>query len=89
MTWTRKTNSYPAGAIKGVAVSPDGRACISCGTDCQVRLWPLPHAPFLQGPVEAEDVAPSTFQGKFAFRSVDHHWSRNHFATAGAQVRRL
>jgi WD repeat and SOF domain-containing protein 1 len=36
--------------------------------------------------VEAEEVAVFEFQGRNAFRAIDHHWRENLFATAGAAV---
>ena len=75
-----------AGAVKGVAITPDGTACVSCGSDCHVRLWRLPPAPFASGPVMQDEDPATDFQGKFAFRGIDHHWGRSTFATAGAQV---
>jgi WD repeat and SOF domain-containing protein 1 len=52
----------------------------------QVRLWKVPFAPLEPGPVEAEDAAVFEFQGRNAFRGIDHHWRENMFATAGAVV---
>ena len=61
---------------------------MSCSTDCSVRLFRLPFAPFeAAGDVADEASAVVEFQGKHAFRGIDHHWSQNRFATAGAQVR--
>ncbi|CAI5471946.1 unnamed protein product [Closterium sp. Yama58-4] len=76
-------------AVRGVAISSDGETMLSCGDDCTVRLWQLP-APEIKelgvagGDEEHEAVA--TFQGKNAFRAVDHKWKGRVFATAGAQV---
>jgi hypothetical protein len=52
----------------------------------QVRLWKVPYAPLEPGPVEAQDAAVYEFQGRHAFRAVDHHWQRRLFATAGTAV---
>jgi len=27
------------GQIKGIGVTPDGEACVTCSTDCTVKLW--------------------------------------------------
>ncbi|KAL4451264.1 hypothetical protein ABPG77_009336 [Micractinium sp. CCAP 211/92] len=73
-------------AVKGISVTPDGEACVTCSTDCTVKLWKVPFAPFEGGPI-VEDAHPVLeFSGKFAFRSVDHHWGRPQFATGGAAV---
>lgn len=77
----------PAGPVKGIAVAPSGEVAVSCSTDCSVRLFRLPFAPFATpGPVEDEASAVLEFQGRNAFRGIDHHWTRNTFGTAGAQV---
>jgi hypothetical protein len=76
-----------AGAVRGIAVAPSGEAAVSCSVDCSVRLFRLPFAPFASpGPVEDEAGAVLEFQGKHAFRAIDHHWTRDTFGTAGAQV---
>ena len=76
-----------AGAVRGIAVAPSGDVAVSCSTDCSVRLFRLPFAPFASpGPVEHEASAVLEFQGRSAFRAIDHHWTRNTFGTAGAQV---
>ena len=75
-----------AGPVKGLAVTPDGDAVVSCSTDCSVRLFRLPFAPFAPGLVEDSAGAVLEFQGRHAFRGVDHHWTAGKFATAGAQV---
>lgn len=52
----------------------------------QVRLWKVPFAPLEPGPVECSEEAVLQFQGRNAFRAIDHHWRENLFATAGAAV---
>lgn len=52
----------------------------------QVRLWKVPFAPLEPGPVECAEEAVLQFQGRNAFRAIDHHWRENLFATAGAAV---
>ena len=70
-------------------MTPDGDAVVSCSTDCSVRLFRLPFAPFAPGPVQDSAGAVLEFQGRHAFRGVDHHWTASKFATAGAQVQHL
>ena len=73
--------------MRGVSIAPSGDVAVSCSTDCSVRLFRLPFAPFeAAGDVADEAGAVVEFQGKHAFRGIDHHWSQNRFATAGAQV---
>lgn len=72
--------------VKGVSVTQDSDACVSCSTDCTVKLWKVPFAPDEAGPLLQNDRAVFEFRGKGAFRGIDHHWGRNSFATAGPQV---
>ena len=77
-----------AGPVRGISIAPSGDVAVSCSTDCSVRLFRLPFAPFeIAGDVADEASAVMEFQGKHAFRGIDHHWSQNKFATAGAQAR--
>lgn len=73
-------------AVKGVSFAPDGETCVSCSTDCTVKLWKAPYAPLETGFVQEDDTPVYEFQGKNAFRGIDHHWSRSIFATCGAAV---
>lgn len=54
--------------------------------DSTVKLWKVPYAPFESGDVCAEERAVYEFEGKAAFRAIDHHWSSRTFATASAAV---
>lgn len=74
------------GIVKGIAFAPDGETCVSASTDCTVRLWKVPGAPFESGDIAEADVPVLEFQGKNAFRGLDHSWSSNKFATCGAAV---
>lgn len=49
-------------------------------------LLQVPYAPFESGAVQQDAEPVFEFQGKHAFRGIDHHWGRNQFATAGAVV---
>jgi WD repeat and SOF domain-containing protein 1 len=74
------------GAVRGLACTPSGDAAVSASTDCTVKLWRAPFAPFDGGPVQ-EDASPvMEFSGQHAFLGVDHHWQRPQFVTAGAAV---
>lgn len=73
-------------AIKGVSFAPDGETCVSASTDATVKLWKVPYAPFEAGDVQKDAEPVFEFQGKNAFRGIDHHWDRSAFATAGAAV---
>jgi WD repeat and SOF domain-containing protein 1 len=46
----------------------------------------VPFAPFEAGQVEDVSEPVFEFQGKAAFRGIDHHWGRNIFATAASVV---
>lgn len=74
------------GAVRGISLTPSGEAAVTASTDCTVKLWKVPFAPFEGGPVE-EDASPVVeFSGKNAFLGIDHHWQRAQFVTAGAAV---
>lgn len=73
-------------AVRGIAFAPDGETCVSCSTDCTIKLWKVPYAPFEPAPVEAEEKPVLEFVGKHAFRGIDHHWQSNTFVTSGAVV---
>ncbi|KIY92813.1 hypothetical protein MNEG_15149, partial [Monoraphidium neglectum] len=75
-----------SGAVRGIGFAPDGETCVSAGADASAKLWKVPYAPFEAGDVCAETGPVLEFQGKHAFRGVDHHWGRQTFATAGAVV---
>lgn len=72
--------------VKGVSITQDSDACVSCSTDCTVKLWKVPFAPGEAGPLLQSERPVFEFRGKGAFRGIDHHWGRNSFATAGPQV---
>lgn len=73
-------------AVRGASIAPNGTVAVSCSTDCTVRLWKLPYAPFISGTVEESEDEIIQFQGPNGFTGIDHHWQENIFATSGAQV---
>ena len=81
----RKLVGHTSG-VTGVSITQDGDACVSCSTDCTIKLWKVPFAPGEAGPLLQTERPLLEFQGKGAFRGIDHHWGRNSFATAGPQV---
>jgi WD repeat and SOF domain-containing protein 1 len=74
------------GAVRGISVAPSGDLAVSASTDCTVKLWKVPFAPFDGGPVQADAHPVVEFSGRHAFLGVDHHWQRAQFVTAGAAV---
>lgn len=68
-------------AVKGVAIAPSGDVAVSCSTDCTVRLWKLPFAPFHAGDVEQVDQAVLQFQGSHGFRSAHNPRFKCHIPT--------
>lgn len=74
------------GAITGISVTQDGEGCISCSSDCTVKLWKVPIAPFEGGPIVEDDSPILEFQGSHGYKGCDHHWERNTFATCGIGV---
>jgi DDB1- and CUL4-associated factor 13 len=75
-----------SGAVRGISLTPDGEAAVSASTDCTVKLWKVPFAPFDGGPVMEDSQPVMEFSGRNAFHGVDHHWQRLQFVTAGAAV---
>eukprot|EP00201_Polytomella_parva_P011923 CAMPEP_0175058486 /NCGR_PEP_ID=MMETSP0052_2-20121109/11873_1 /TAXON_ID=51329 ORGANISM="Polytomella parva, Strain SAG 63-3" /NCGR_SAMPLE_ID=MMETSP0052_2 /ASSEMBLY_ACC=CAM_ASM_000194 /LENGTH=426 /DNA_ID=CAMNT_0016323869 /DNA_START=29 /DNA_END=1309 /DNA_ORIENTATION=- len=75
-----------SGAIKGISYAPDGETCVTCSTDCTVKLWKVPYAPFEAGVVQADAYPVYEFQAKSALRSINHHWNSYTFATGSNVV---
>ncbi|RMZ57190.1 hypothetical protein APUTEX25_004024 [Auxenochlorella protothecoides] len=75
-----------AGAVTGVAVAPSGDVAVSAGADGTARLWRVPFAPFVGGPVERDASPVLQWTARGGLRGVDHHWARSQFATAGVGV---
>ena len=70
------------GIVKGVSVAPhSANFFVSCGDDSTAKLWGIHRS---QAADSEEALA--TFSGKAAFTGVDHHWTRNHFATSSETV---
>lgn len=65
---------------------PSGDGCVTCSSDKSVRLFKVPFAPLVAGPVERDVPAVLEFHGKYGFRCLDHHWIDNKFATGGEKV---
>jgi len=90
IAYRRTVRQFPGhkGSVRGVAISSDGEHLVSCGDDCSIRLWQIPSS--FTGESTGEDVDVieplATYQGKNAFRAVDHQWNTSVFATGGAQV---
>ncbi|CAM6051078.1 unnamed protein product [Sphagnum compactum] len=88
VAYKRTVRQFPGhkGAVRGLAVSRDGENLVSCGDDCVVRLWQIPGSFVGEATGEDVDVPLATYQGKNAFRTVDHHWNSSIFVTGGSQV---
>lgn len=78
------------GACRGVCVSKDGDAVVSCGDDATIRLWRLPKAGMgeMSDPTRKTPVmeTPEVYVENNGFRDCDAHWGKREFATAGATV---
>jgi WD repeat and SOF domain-containing protein 1 len=68
------------GFVRGVSLSPYDSSLVSVGDDKTVKLW---NAEALSQNVSA---ASYSYMGKNAFNGVDHHRSKQVFATAGSSV---
>lgn len=69
------------GFVRGVTTSPDGCRAITCGDDKTAKMWSL-------GP-EGRTLALEpevTFQAASIPGSIDHHWAKPMFVTAGDTV---
>ncbi|XP_078433429.1 WD repeat and SOF domain-containing protein 1 [Wolffia australiana] len=90
MATRRTVSQFPGhkGAVRGLTVSSDGNILVSCGTDSTVRLWSIPPPGDweYEKSINIVSEAVAVFSWKHAFWAVDHQWSGNFFATAGAQV---
>ncbi|XP_024384758.1 uncharacterized protein [Physcomitrium patens] len=90
VAYRRTVRQFPGhkGAVRGLAISSDGDHLVSCGDDCTVRLWEVPSAFTGESTGDEIDIIEpvATYQGKNAFRTVDHRWDSQVFATGGAQV---
>jgi len=51
------------GAVRGISVTPDGGFAISAATDCSVKMWKVPFAPFVSGQVQIDDTPVMEFEG--------------------------
>ncbi|KAJ6917559.1 DDB1- and CUL4-associated factor 13-like [Populus alba x Populus x berolinensis] len=76
------------GAVRGLTASTDGSTLVSCGTDCTVRLWNVPVATIMESgnSSDCSSEPRAVYMGENAYWAVDHQWSGDLFATAGAQV---
>ncbi|CAN6880121.1 unnamed protein product [Brassica oleracea var. botrytis] len=76
------------GAVRGLTVSTDGNVLVSCGTDCNVRLWSVPRPSLEDSDLSSEkSIEPSAvYTCKNALLAVDHQFEGDLFATAGAQL---
>lgn len=71
--------------VRGVCFTKGGDSFLSCGDDKAVKLWDLDY--LNKNWKDASDNEPSmTYLGKYAFRTVDAHYSRNQFVTASDVV---
>ncbi|EPS59175.1 hypothetical protein M569_15635, partial [Genlisea aurea] len=89
LAYRRTVCQFPGhqGAVRGLAVSTDGRILVSCGTDSTVRLWNVPEPNPMQPDLGGNEVKPlAVYVWKNAFWAIDHQWDGDLFATAGAQV---
>lgn len=73
-------------SVRGIGVTPDGEACVSCSMDCSIKLWKIPVAPFEEGETLKDSPPLITFPGTEAYRCLDHHWQKRRFVTGASAV---
>lgn len=69
------------GFVRDVTVSPSGKHALSCGDDKTAKLWELTPQQYTLG-----NTPQNTYHAPSIANSIDHHWSRPVFATAGDTV---
>merc|ERR1740138_1370707 len=69
------------GFVRDVVVSPDGRRVLSCGDDKAARMWTLNAR---QSSLVNEPEA--SYSTAAIPNSIDHHWAKPMFVTAGDTV---
>mmetsp|Transcript_12826 Transcript_12826/g.35196 ORF Transcript_12826/g.35196 Transcript_12826/m.35196 type:complete len:447 (-) Transcript_12826:218-1558(-) len=69
------------GFVRSLTVSPDGSRVLSCGDDKASKMWSLNSEETALG-AEPE----STYHSASISNSIDHHWSKPMFVTAGDTV---
>ncbi|KAJ9473641.1 DDB1- and CUL4-associated factor 13 [Diplonema papillatum] len=72
------------GAVSGLVVAPDGSAYLSCSADKAVRLWDMDGNNQVDAHGEARPLA--EYLGDRPFSSIDHHWVKSMFVTAGSNL---
>lgn len=75
------------GIVKGVSVAPhSANFFVTCGDDSRAKLWGLHRAAAVDAASSGEAEPLATFVGNAAFTGVDHHWSRQQFATSSETI---
>mmetsp|Transcript_3237 Transcript_3237/g.5510 ORF Transcript_3237/g.5510 Transcript_3237/m.5510 type:complete len:455 (-) Transcript_3237:297-1661(-) len=78
------------GSVSGISVATHGDACVSCGNDATVKLWRLQSTQYGEASAARDGIADQqaveTYEGKSAFRGVDHHYKKDVFVTASSTV---
>eukprot|EP00656_Telonema_subtile_P029261 TRINITY_DN3241_c0_g1_i5.p1 TRINITY_DN3241_c0_g1~~TRINITY_DN3241_c0_g1_i5.p1 ORF type:complete len:454 (+),score=97.97 TRINITY_DN3241_c0_g1_i5:197-1558(+) len=73
------------GAVRGIAVHPNGQSFVSCGTDQTIKVWRL--GGLDEGTMGGQEPDNSnalvqTMMGEDCYSMVDHSWDGDLFATA-------
>jgi hypothetical protein len=50
-------------AVRGISYAHDGQSAVSCSTDCTVKLWSVPAAPFEAGEIQADAEPAFSYTG--------------------------
>jgi len=70
-----------AGFVRGVTNSPDGTKVLSCGDDKACKMWALD-----ANTCELGQEPESTYHAASIPNSIDHHWNKPLFVSAGDTV---
>ncbi|GAB9465913.1 Glycoside hydrolase [Globisporangium polare] len=70
------------GFVRGLTVAPGGKTFFSCSEDKTVKQWSL----HIKDDEDEVPTALSTFASKEPFLGIDHHWTKNLFATCSSKV---
>ena len=81
----RRTFMAHRNAVEGCVFTPDGVGILTAAKDRLIKLWDTDTSDG-QGNLDVQVDPLATYNGESQFTGIDHHWSKNWFATAGGNV---